>query len=322
MSSIIAAGGLITVWEGKITKGSSSSWLLHFSWSPWFVHLGPAYSKVVTQSADIDSLFPQLRAFLCRDYLKIRAFCTFLAMVATLPLAQLCFFHMLLVKKGISTYDYFIALREQEREQATGDQESPQMSRVSSMTGLSRTSPFNAFHRGAWCTPPRSFPEEQFDVVHPNTITSVDYSSKKALVEESTIRRNVRAVKISPWTLARLNAEEVSKAAAQARRKSKVLQPRAEELQELISLSTLDTVAPKGVQISGSTSDGYEASGGEDSDQTLSRIMHKSSNWTDLFRNSGCSEIMDDFQASSSSARLQPYGSKESTVLVNQFHLI
>ncbi|THU72289.1 hypothetical protein C4D60_Mb04t10520 [Musa balbisiana] len=91
----------------------------------------------------------------------LQAFCAFLAMVATLPLAQLCFFHMLLVKKGISTYDYVIALREQEREQATGDQESPQMSRVSSMAGLSTTSPFIAFHRGAWCTPPRSFLEEQ-----------------------------------------------------------------------------------------------------------------------------------------------------------------
>lgn len=63
--------------------------------------------------------------------------------------------------QGISTYDYVIALREQEREQATGDQESPQMSRVSSMAGLSTTSPFIAFHRGAWCTPPRSFLEEQ-----------------------------------------------------------------------------------------------------------------------------------------------------------------
>ncbi|CAL9084617.1 unnamed protein product [Musa textilis] len=77
------------------------------------------------------------------------------------------------------------------------------MSRVSSVTGLSSTSSFNAFHRGAWCTLPRSFLEEQ----------------------ESTSRRNVRAMKISPWTLARLNAEEVSKAAAQARRKSEVLQP-------------------------------------------------------------------------------------------------
>ncbi|RRT47058.1 hypothetical protein B296_00043987 [Ensete ventricosum] len=72
MSSIIAAGGLITVWEGKITKGSSSSWLLHFSISPWFVHLGPAYSTVVTQSPDIDSLFPQLRVFLGGDYFKVR----------------------------------------------------------------------------------------------------------------------------------------------------------------------------------------------------------------------------------------------------------
>lgn len=32
-------------------------------------------------------------------------------------------------------------------------------------------------------------------------------------------------MKISPWTLARLNAEDVSKAAAEARKKSKILQP-------------------------------------------------------------------------------------------------
>lgn len=43
--------------------------------------------------------------------------------------------------------------------------------------------------------------------------------------EEPTKKKNTGAVKISPWTLARLNAEEVSKAAAEARKKSKILQP-------------------------------------------------------------------------------------------------
>ncbi|RZR78887.1 hypothetical protein BHM03_00004448 [Ensete ventricosum] len=91
-------------------------------------------------------------------------------------------------------------------------------------------------------------------------------------------------MKISPWTLARLNA------AAQARRKSKILQltvrwtnPMGQEtgsgsvrmvLKPGFCSGTDNRVeealvpflpAPKVVQISGST--GYEASGGEDSDQ-------------------------------------------------------
>lgn len=63
--------------------------------------------------------------------------------------------------QGISTYDYIIALREQEQEQQIGGQQSPQMSPVSSLTGLSSASSFTTFHRGAWCTPPRLFLEDQ-----------------------------------------------------------------------------------------------------------------------------------------------------------------
>lgn len=66
--------------------------------------------------------------------------------------------------QGISTYDYIIALREQEQDQeqhAVGEPHSPQMSQVSSFTGLSSASSFNAFNRGAWCTPPRLFLEDQ-----------------------------------------------------------------------------------------------------------------------------------------------------------------
>lgn len=43
--------------------------------------------------------------------------------------------------------------------------------------------------------------------------------------DDSIKKKNPGAVKISPWTLARLNAEEVSKAAAEARKRSKILQP-------------------------------------------------------------------------------------------------
>ncbi|QHO21096.1 ABC transporter G family member [Arachis hypogaea] len=45
----------------------------------------------------------------------IQSVCTILTMIATLPVAQLFFFHILLVEKGISTYDYIIALTEQEQ---------------------------------------------------------------------------------------------------------------------------------------------------------------------------------------------------------------
>lgn len=156
-------------------------------------------------------------------FVIVVAVCTILAMTATLPLAQLFFFHILLVKKGISTYDYIIALREQEQ-QGTVGQQSPQMSPASSITGLSSTSSFANFHRGAWCTPPRLFLEDQFDVVPPDT-GSVSSPGKKVSHEEGVKKKSSGTVKISPWTLARLNTEDVSRVAAEARLKSKILHP-------------------------------------------------------------------------------------------------
>ncbi|GMP93922.1 hypothetical protein CsSME_00043559 [Camellia sinensis var. sinensis] len=324
-------------------------------------------------------------------------------MIATLPLTQLFFFHILLIKKGISTYDYIVALREQEQ-QGVGGQQSPQLSPASSLTGLSSASSFNTFHRGAgsWCTPPRMFLEDQFDVVPPDT-GSVSSLGKKMVSDETIKKKNTAAVKISPWTLARLNAEEVSKVAAEARKRSKILQPvvrreppfgletdssfgssgrrlapkpdnnnsrrraskrvrlpaeliplqtlsnvsakaaesnvndlitetstslaplqlearsafrtsRAmssttgvvasspessldspdlhpfgvsssgtEEVQRLTGLSVAGVVTQKETPLSRSTSDGYEASGGEDSDRVPSRIVQRSTNWSNLF---------------------------------------
>jgi palmitoyltransferase ZDHHC1/11 len=200
----------------------------------------------------------------------------------------------------------------------------------------------------------------------------VSSAGKRTKEEEPTKRKPPPYVKISPWALARLNAEEVSKAAADARKKSRVLQPVTRRhllsaetqskrsskrggtssnqfpslepiakisssmfnsdaaSQIAVSLaplqlearsafqpsrktgvgsspeSSLDSPdlhpfrisssgveemgvpggvgpetlpAQKGIHLSRSTSDGYDASGGEDSDRIPSRIVHRSSNW-------------------------------------------
>lgn len=146
--------------------------------------------------------------------------CTLLAMIATIPLSQLLCFHILLIIKGISTYDYIVALREQEEQQEHVEHQSPQMSIISSVTGFSTTSSVGPLQRGSWCTPPRLLLEDQY-VSHPDM--PQNSVGKKAKEDEATKRKS--PVKISPWTLARLNAEEVSKAAAEAKKKSKVLQP-------------------------------------------------------------------------------------------------
>ncbi|KAL6657661.1 hypothetical protein ACP70R_005441 [Stipagrostis hirtigluma subsp. patula] len=156
-------------------------------------------------------------------FVIVVATCTILAMVASLPIAQLLFFHILLIKKGISTYDYIIALREQEQEDVSG-QQSPQMSHVSSYTGRSSASSYGALRRGSWCTPPRMFIEDQFDVI-PSEAGSSHHSATKRKEDEARRKKGSGAVKISPWALARLNAEEVSRVAAEARKKSKVLVP-------------------------------------------------------------------------------------------------
>ncbi|KAL4569503.1 hypothetical protein LXL04_025142 [Taraxacum kok-saghyz] len=263
-------------------------------------------------------------SFTLAPYVTVVVVCTILAMIATLPLVQLFFFHILLIKKGISTYDYIIALREQENQ---GPQ-SPQMSPATSITGLSSVSSFNTFRQGAWCTPPRLFVEDQYDVVPPET-SSVSSFGKKT-IDDPIKKKNPATVKISPWTLARLNADDVSKAAAEARKKSKILQPVSKRGRGVIekenprnidgnlgnlvplqhearsvfrgmpiSMSSPDSsmtmespdiqrfmggdhvgvsgvVQKQGIEeLMRSMSDGYDASGGEDSDRVPSKFERK-----------------------------------------------
>ncbi|KAA8529383.1 hypothetical protein F0562_033818 [Nyssa sinensis] len=390
--------------------------LLILQWSTGILVLISCFLERKRFSLDITTKLGS--SFSVVPFVIVVAACTILAMLATLPLAQLFFFHILLIKKGISTYDYIIALREQEQ-QGVGGQQSPQMSPASSLTGLSSTSSLNTFHRGAWCTPPRLFLEERFDVVPPDT-GSVSSLGKKMAGDGPIKKKNPTAVKISPWTLARLNSEEVSKVAAEARKKSKILQPvgrrgapfaleadgsfgssgrrlvprsdnnnrrrgskrvrlpvelplvpladvsakaadgngndllpetstsltplqlearRAfqtslamsssagivasspessldspdlhpfgvssigtKEARRLTGLSAAGAAAQKGIPFSRSISDGYEASGGEDSDQVPSRTLQRSTNWSSLLFNSNQDERVAGLKASFSSS--------------------
>lgn len=392
----------------------SSLLLLILQWSTGILVLICCFLERKRFSVDITSKLGS--SFSLVPFVIVVAVCTLLAMVATLPLAQLFFFHILLIKKGISTYDYIIALREQDQ-QGIGGHQSPQMSPASSLTGLSSASSFSTFHRGAWCTPPRLFLEDQFDVVPPDT-GSVSSLGKKNVGEEPVRKKNPGAVKISPWTLARLNPEEVSKVAAEARKRSKILQPvvrretpfgvetdssfgsssrkmvprpdnskrrtnkrvrlpadlplepltkvsvkatavingseetstslaplqlearsafrtsramsssaaivssspessldspdlhpfrvsssGAEEARRLTGLSAAGMAALKGVPLSRSTSDGYDASGGEDSDRVPPRTVQRTTNWSNLLFNSDQDERELKLKGSTSSSQ-------------------
>ncbi|XP_050237157.1 probable protein S-acyltransferase 22 [Mercurialis annua] len=390
----------------------SSLLLLILQWVTGILVLICCFVERKRFSADVSTKLGS--SFSLVPFVIVVAVCTILAMIATLPLAQLFFFHILLIKKGISTYDYIIALKEQEQEQqGFGGQQSPQMSPASSLTGLSSASSFSTFHRGAWCTPPRLFLEDQFDVVPPET-GSVSSWGKKTAADEPMKKKNPAAVKISPWTLARLNAEEVSRAAAEARKKSRILQPvvrreppfgvegdssfgssgrrmvprpdnnkrrvnkrgrllsdqpmdpvttvpgisaekgfmetstslaplqmearsafqtsramssaagivgsspessldspdihpfrisssGAEDSRRLTGFSAAGNVSLSGIPLSRSTSDGYEASGGEDSDRVPSRLVQRSTNWSNLLFRPDEDEGVFRLKASSSS---------------------
>ena len=54
----------------------------------------------------------------------------------------------------------------------------------------------------------------------------------------------------------------------------------AEESRRLTGLPAVNMAAQKGFPLSRSTSDGYDASGGEDSDRVPSRMIQRSTNWS------------------------------------------
>lgn len=157
--------------------------------------------------------------------------CTLVSLLASIPLAELFFFHIILIRKGITTYEYVVAMRAQNEVQgiADGEQQSmPSSPTSSTATGLSGSSSLGLQYRGAWCTPPRVFVEHQDEVVPhlaPGSIPStVDPDASNVDVKRES-RSQKHAVRISAWKLAKLNPNEATQAAAKARESSSVLRP-------------------------------------------------------------------------------------------------
>ncbi|KAI3507167.1 hypothetical protein L1887_22003 [Cichorium endivia] len=165
-------------------------------------------------------------------FATVVAICTAVSFLATIPLGELFFFHIILIRKGITTYEYVVAMRTQSEPPGPSidgmDQQSLQSSPTSSaITAISGRSShgLSLQHKGgAWCTPPRIFMDQQDEVIPhlepgrlPSTIDPDAVDKGKKLPQ--------RPVRISAWKLAKLDSNEAIKAGAKARASSSVLRP-------------------------------------------------------------------------------------------------
>uniref|UniRef100_A0A2P2LKH1 S-acyltransferase n=1 Tax=Rhizophora mucronata TaxID=61149 RepID=A0A2P2LKH1_RHIMU len=161
--------------------------------------------------------------------------CTVVSILACIPLGELFFFHIILIRKGITTYEYIVAMRAMSEAPAGApvDEELPTITNIvysptgSTTTGFSGGSSLGLQYKGAWCTPPRVFVDYQDEVVthlEPGMVPStIDPDAAGAAEKGNKVPK--RPVRISAWKLAKLDSTEAMKAAAKARASSSVLKP-------------------------------------------------------------------------------------------------
>lgn len=158
---------------------------------------------------------------------------TTVSFLAIVPLGELFFFHIILIRKGITTYEYVVAMRTQSEPPGPsvggGDQlslpSSPTSSQVTAISGRSSVGR-GLQYKGTWCTPPRIFMDQQDEIEHlePGTVPStVDPDAIQPADKGKRLPQ--RPVRISAWKLAKLDSKEAMKAGAKARASSSVLRP-------------------------------------------------------------------------------------------------
>ncbi|KAI7978821.1 Protein S-acyltransferase 21, partial [Camellia lanceoleosa] len=162
--------------------------------------------------------------------LLFQALCTAVSFLAMVPLGELFFFHMILIRKGITTYEYVVAMRAQSEPPGPsvdgGDQlslpSSPTSSAVTAISGRSSVG-LGLQYKGAWCTPPRIFMDHQDEIIHhlePGHLRSTVDPDAAQPSDKGKVPQ--RPVKISAWKLAKLDSKEAIKAGAKARASSSV----------------------------------------------------------------------------------------------------
>ncbi|KAL5557689.1 hypothetical protein UlMin_033900 [Ulmus minor] len=177
--------------------------------------------------------------------------CTSISFLAIVPLGELFFFHMILIRKGITTYEYVVAMRAQSEPPGPsidgGDlhqslPSSPTSSAVTAISGRSSLG-MTLQYKGAWCTPPRIFMDQQMqDEIIPHLEpgrlpSTVDPDAVPQPDKGKKIPQ--RVPRISAWKLAKLDSNEAIKAAAKARASSSVLRPISSHHADYISSSSV-----------------------------------------------------------------------------------
>ncbi|CAL9782673.1 unnamed protein product [Musa acuminata subsp. burmannicoides] len=169
-------------------------------------------------------------------FVTIVALCTALSLLASVPLGELFFFHMILIRKGITTYEYVVAMRAQTEPPGPSvneDQQSLPSSPMSSAPTAISGSSLGLQYRGAWCTPPRIFVDQQDEIIphlEPGRVPST--IDPDAIDPSGQVKKLPKhPVPISAWKLAKLDKNEAKRAAAKARASSSVLKPIGSHMQ-------------------------------------------------------------------------------------------
>ncbi|XP_042518833.1 LOW QUALITY PROTEIN: probable protein S-acyltransferase 19 [Macadamia integrifolia] len=164
-------------------------------------------------------------------FAAVVAVCSAVSLLACLPLSELFFFHVILIRKGITTYEYVVAMKAMSEAPAGAsvDEEMPNVvysPTGSATTGVSGGSSLGLQYKGAWCTPPRVFVDYQDEVIphlEPGMVPSTVDPDAAGPAERRN--KSKRPVRISAWKLAKLDSNEAMQAAAKARASSSVLRP-------------------------------------------------------------------------------------------------
>ncbi|XP_072989317.1 protein S-acyltransferase 21-like [Typha latifolia] len=167
-------------------------------------------------------------------FATIVALCTALSLLASVPLGELFFFHMILIRKGITTYEYVVAMRTQSEPPGPSVNEDPQSLPSSPMSSAPTAISGNSLslqYRGAWCTPPRIFVDQQDEVIPHLEPGRVPSTVDPDAMNHGGKRPPKRPVRISAWKLAKLDSNEAMRAAAKARASSSVLKPISSRIQ-------------------------------------------------------------------------------------------
>lgn len=187
---------------------------------------------VSKQSMEADIVDRLGNGFSRAPFATVVAVCTAVSLLACLPLGELFFFHIILIRKGITTYEYVVAMRAMSEAPAGAsvDEELPNIlysPSGSATTGFSGGSSLGLQYKGAWCTPPRVFVDYQEEVapqLEPGMLPStVDPDALGNAERGNKVPK--RPVRISAWKLAKLDSNEAARVAAKARASSSVLRP-------------------------------------------------------------------------------------------------